>query len=1419
MALFVYMTEQCRKDAERHAYADKLESWKQRIESDQRTTLFSNFPPPYLKKRFEKQIRLIAGERVFGEHVVVVFYRLFVRGDKEYLKLTADARAYGEQHLTPMVTDELLRTWLEGVSKKTAIAKQDPSEIEMSYLWEVMARTSEEGKDVFVLESPLWVARSKEKSVELRYIMIAKHLLTIVFDKEGLSEAQEEPIPQTDLVVVYRYFPALRRVFLAGLYRRGEREEARRIKQTYEHILESDAQDLAPEDVLKESSRAYLYELLFHEEKWAEAEKDEVANLALSPEESQILESAYRMEGFPLFINGRAGSGKSTILQYLYADYVRHYLDIGEASIKPLYLAFSEELIEKAIGNVQSLVGKQYSASHAATVPPPSRKAIEPLFSPYRKFLFGLLEPQERGEFPEERYVNYSAFKRLWHQKFAMDKHAGKYPPDLSWHVIRTFVKGYDADDSLEPSDYEQLSKDERVITLEQYQLIFERVWSSWYRGLREDGLWDDQDLIRHLFRHDRIQPRYTAIFADEVQDFTRIELEMLMRLSIFSDRKLSPQMLARVPFVFAGDPFQTLNPTGFRWSAVKSSFVVKFVQALDPARQSQMKDMNYHELSYNYRSTENIVKFSNLVQLLRSALFQQYEIKPQAVWMNEESSPRPVWFTTSDGQLADSLKNNSDITIILPCDEGEEVEFVRRDPLLSTIVRTDETGVPQNVVSAIRAKGLEFSRVVVYGFGKHATFSPLEELEGAVGASDRHDEHLTMEYYINKLYVAISRPKKRLYIVDTQQSIEDFWSFATKTDAADLLRSSMKRNGELWTGQLCQMQPGVFENWNEDQEDMLHIAQKYEREGKAKSDPFLLRAAALSYETLNDEYKTNETRAYALKLEQRYGEAGELYRKIGLSTYALECYWRGKQYDSILSLGEEAAETRRQLEYAVAEYVTGPKTPQLAHKITASILQKSDTSPELLTEANWHDAVRDIVASIAALVPSEESRELWPAIHRFVMDLAYRGVELEQQHLAKLHYQVGDYQQAIRSWERAGRMDTALYKEAKTATLAAQFAEGGLTGFTKTDLDLLHEHFLNEKNYRSCLTLCRQGEGMNRFKPLLLELAKQDHPLLREAAGAYLEAAVEKGQWKEISEFLQQRTMADVRRIRKLIDTDPSFIRSVYYTLYIALANSSLLPALSVKEKSGILQHVRPYLLSDGMLWSDVLPLEAAGAVLERLGRDVDCLQFYERVAESELFDGRQKRFAEERWLACKYRQADREIGEGKPKAADTARRHYEEAEAKRASLGLERADLPEYPALAAAESVLEEAKAERPEGGGRELAQVASAPAVAKEDKPAERPRARPDVKNAFEMQLDAFRLSYSRGKGRLIIEDGQMEIVSIRMKEKLCQSVDVEIEEIAPCRFLCEAWNLEAHFADAGTLTLTLGSLGLTLQLPCE
>jgi len=138
MSLFVYITESCKGDAHRYALSDEIQRFKEKVEKSQATSQFDPFPPPYLvkKKLGGRQGRLIADLRTVGDHAVVVFLAIMIRGDRAYEDhFGPDPVAYGNQHFKHLVEAGELESYInERTRVEPPPAKPNPSAEEFAFL-------------------------------------------------------------------------------------------------------------------------------------------------------------------------------------------------------------------------------------------------------------------------------------------------------------------------------------------------------------------------------------------------------------------------------------------------------------------------------------------------------------------------------------------------------------------------------------------------------------------------------------------------------------------------------------------------------------------------------------------------------------------------------------------------------------------------------------------------------------------------------------------------------------------------------------------------------------------------------------------------------------------------------------------------------------------------------------------------------------------------------------------------------------------------------------------------------------------------------------------------------------------------------------------------------------------------------------
>ena len=819
------------------SYIDIL---RKKIEKKQQYTGFTPFNNGYyVKKKLQYKYRLIArtvqiaaGEIDNEEHELLVFHDLMIRKDPDYNNpsdghcFCRDPEGFAQKHkyITEDHEQRCHDYCKQRLSEKNVIKpKKAPSNYENEILYGTL-HGAKNRDSISIYEMKEWVSSLNDKvNIELLTTFLYK-LYETVYDAVINSAYVEKPEWNVQTIEYgtghkkyfsYYYNPD-EMIFALGRIDASE-EDALNFISKYETIFD-------PYDknkVLKHISRSYPESVVQNKDDhslWENIETEKSNNMALSPEELEILSNVLNSESrkYPLFINGRAGSGKSTILQFLFTSYYFHYLcseDDRDAS--PIYFTYNDKLLTAARETVDKLLGNhEYLGSikdedKKSFIEDKKKRSRDKSFRNFSSFLLEVAKMKKTGLFLSQNKIDFQKFKTLWQKKFQHDQEImRKTTPEICWHVIRTYIKGDSVEALMDVQEYESCPS--HSISTEMFKLIYDKVWLPWYstitlftdKGDQEfeakpkSDYWDDQDLVRYVLNEDEgsetdsllnkyfeENDRFCAIFCDESQDFTHIELEAILEMSLFLYRKVNQNFIHKIPFVFAGDPFQTLNPTGFSWEATKKGFVDKIARVLD--RKAEKVDLNYKELKMNYRSDSNIVKFSNAVQIIRAAHLnpEKHIIEPQLPWNEENGSC--LFFDWKNADFWAWLEKNGDVSFILPCESSNRGKFIDDDPILKEhLCRADhipgkEGGYKYPVFSAQDIKGLEYDKVVVFGFGAfdknpkdgyNSRFANL--IKKGISETDSH--LLEMEYFMNRLYVAVTRPKKHLLILDEPSNT--FW-------------------------------------------------------------------------------------------------------------------------------------------------------------------------------------------------------------------------------------------------------------------------------------------------------------------------------------------------------------------------------------------------------------------------------------------------------------------------------------------------------------------------------------------------------------------------------------------------------------------------------------------------------------------
>ncbi len=1297
MTLFAYVSDECRDGARKHALSEIIERLKSDVEERQSLSQFDQFPPPYLvkKKLLGRQPRLVAELRKVGDHMVVIFLAVMIRGSKEYAdEFCRDSEGYGKRHFADLVDNDVLQAYVsERTTVGEALGKPAPSPAEYELLYTAFSHAGVstpnadgDSLDRIVCETHEWVEQVADQRIQTQLNRLADPCVQALSSESGL---RYWPSKEKSGWGVWTYrqggYVLLVRV-VDGTNSKAAEEAARQLARDLE-IGGADA-------LLQASRRAYPAIVLADEQLWLILEREEIANMALSPEETEVLDSARHSDApFPLFINGRAGSGKSTILQYLFADLLFAYgtkfgTGHGRETVEPgtpgwpLYLTANGELLRNARVFVERLL---ISEARFATADNEKAKLgaselgvlLAGAFQEFQPFLLGLLPKDQRTSFQRGKRIDYPHFRRLWEQRFGKEPRARRdHGPDVSWHVIRSYIKGMGSDEYLGPEDYEQLPENQLTVTSTMFRAVYEQVWERWYSNVADEGYWDDQDLARHILEQDLAPRCYSAVFCDEAQDFTRIELEVLLRLSLYSNRALPADAVGRVPFAFAGDEFQTLNPTGFRWDSIKASFVEKFIFELDPARRTEKAELNYRELRFNYRSAEPIVRFGNLVQAIRSASFDIPELRPQRPWTRQKSAAPVLFYKADDGDFWNAYREQAaSYVVIVPCNEGEEAQFVESDPRLREHIKLED-GVPRNVLSASRAKGCEYPAVVVYGFGDSAESDLIGSLGQPTAIESDQKRSLALEYFINRVYVAVSRPKGRLVIVDTATGVEKLWKAGKDEFARERLVSSLKRGAEVWAAEIGGMVPGRADDLaRDDVPDRRENARAFEEEGRSRRDSYLMIQAANAYREAGDAAKWRECRAWALDYDEKSLDAGTAFAEAGLFEEARRCLWRAERVGwlKLLELTGDHPELLSHLEVQWAKAVQGKPDVRTAMAVLERFVQRLENDSKFAQvsygETVWESAVALLLERVTdksvGPIPAVVAKGIVETLDR----LEKVGINTAPRVLADLCFLAAYFERAAAIWEDTGERRSNRYLEAKAQALAYPKnieylhrlgdAKSLATAFDgqrevplePTDAELVSAALLQLTRFDEALSLARKARSGNAALAVATAARKTDaEALARRALLLAVELYVLAGQWQPVTQWIANGDVGATDAWKE--KTTRAWVRErgpeLRIALIRALARSDLLPSAPQRTEQIISKYLRDSLRVKEGKWRDKIPYIEAGAAHERSGRITDSLQFYEAVL-AERLGAEELSLVRTRWVAVKLRQLEYEHGKSK--------------------------------------------------------------------------------------------------------------------------------------------------------------------------
>jgi hypothetical protein len=424
-------------------------------------------------------------------------------------------------------------------------------------------------------------------------------------------------------------------------------------------------------------------------------------------------EEAYQLP-LPLVIIGPAGSGKTALTLE----------KMKQCRGDVLYITHSPYLVH----NSREL----YYANHYDT----DHQTID--FLSYHEFI-------ETIQVPQGREINFKDFRR-WVNKFSQIKVARDH--HKLYEEFKGVISGAETKKPyLSSNEYLNLGVKQSIYLQDEKESVFS-MYDKYLQFIKKEGLYDT-NLISHEYLT-KVKPKYDFIVIDEIQDFTNIQLLLILK-SIKEENQ----------FILCGDSNQIVHPNFFSWAKIKSLFYKGEIKTTHNATRI---------LHTNYRSSNKVVQLANSILKIKNIRLGSVDKESNYLMNCNSSTKGEVHFLklsdTNVQTLNEKTKRSTKYAVIVIRDDYKEAAKKKFNTPL--------------IFSIHEAKGLEYENVILYDFiaseskafleiahnvSKEDLLKDLVYLRGR-NKSDRSLE--IYKFYINALYVAVTRSIKNVYWVES---------------------------------------------------------------------------------------------------------------------------------------------------------------------------------------------------------------------------------------------------------------------------------------------------------------------------------------------------------------------------------------------------------------------------------------------------------------------------------------------------------------------------------------------------------------------------------------------------------------------------------------------------------------------------
>ena len=448
------------------------------------------------------------------------------------------------------------------------------------------------------------------------------------------------------------------------------------------------------------------------------------------------------------------------------------------------------------------------------------------------------LEDNFNKPFPSKEYRQWTLFdpnKKITYDIFAkINQGKGKESSDqgVLWEEYRGVILGHGKNflkerKELEKDEYLEISRDRGLSN--KNQKTRPKVWEEInsfkmkrekYGGKysKEKGGWIDQEQAKYtqkLLESEDI--KYQAIFIDEVQDLT--ELQIAIMLNLLEGIK---------KFEVAGDTSQSVYPSAFRWDDTRK----QVYEILEPK-----KFPEHYRMDINYRSTPYLVEAANLILDEHKDVMGEKRTTIRQRTDRLEKGTHPSIVRLSEKELIENLRELNLPNVFCPLLVRDNTIVRRLGEELATDEQKSDNESNPNVMTIPGCKGLEYENVIIWDpcSGSNRLLDDFYHYKKGNSITD--SDAISLE--LRHLFVGITRSRYRLSLIgpDDQGINEEIISGLGYFESRD--EFSMEKEDIL----------NEFTKMDASSDDFIERAKEFEQRGKYQLAADAYRSAGLSNE------------------------------------------------------------------------------------------------------------------------------------------------------------------------------------------------------------------------------------------------------------------------------------------------------------------------------------------------------------------------------------------------------------------------------------------------------------------------------------------------------------------------------------------------------------------------------------------